>query len=114
MYTMSIHYKKMKKREQTNLNITLKKNTTDVSASEKKTIQIAVLNFISVVNGLQTGKEIVMNKLDDEAADNLGYKVHLFHEVTDEDKEGFIGQAERQMSLFLKMSEIPYEIETAQ
>lgn len=52
-----------------NLNITLIKDAIDISSSEKKTIQIAVLNFISLVNGLQTGKEIVMNKLDDEAAE---------------------------------------------
>lgn len=97
-----------------NLNITLKKDATDISLSEKKTIQIAVLNFISLVNGLQTGKEIVMNKLDDEAAENLGYEVHLSHEVTDEEREGFIGQAERQISLFLQMAEIPYEMEVVQ
>ena len=94
-----------------NLNITLKKDATDISSSEKKTIQIAVLNFISLVNGLQTGKEIVMNKLDDEAAENLGYEVHLSPKVSDEEREGFIGQAERQISLFLKMAEVPYEME---
>lgn len=94
-----------------NLNITLKKDAADISSSEKKTVQIAVLNFISLVNGLQTGKEIVMNQLDDEAEDNLGYEVHLSTEVTDEEREGFIGQVKRQVSLFLKMAEVPYETE---
>ena len=55
-------------------------------------------------------KSIEIVLVDDEAAENLGYEVHLSPKVSDEEREGFIGQAERQISLFLKMAEITYEM----
>lgn len=89
------------------INVTRKEKSVNLTSEEKKVINIATLNIISLVNAITTQAEIVMNPIDDE--ENLGHEVFLSSSVSEENKEFFVQRFSRQMDTFLKMAEIPYE-----
>ncbi|MFC6464085.1 hypothetical protein ACFP65_03575 [Marinilactibacillus sp. GCM10026970] len=77
-----------------------------LSMKEQKILHVSVLNIISLVNGLIVGKEIVMNPI--EKNDDIGFEVFLSDEVSEEEKKAFCERVVRQVSMFLKMSEVSY------
>ncbi|GEN50143.1 hypothetical protein [Alkalibacterium pelagium] len=76
-----------------------------LTPKEKQITSVALLNIVSLVNGLTTGKEMVMNPLPDDA---LGFDIHFSHEASEEEKQNFSGRVVRQLDTFFMMAELDY------
>lgn len=81
------------------------------SKKEKQIIHVALINILSLLNALVTQKGMVWNPLSERDSENLGFEVFLAHETTAEQKEEFVRRVTNQVTAFLKMADIPYDLE---
>ena len=56
---------------------------------------------------------MVSNPIEDDE-ENIGYEVHFETDLTTERKSEFVRRATSQIGAFLKMSDVPYEVEVTQ
>lgn len=94
------------------INVIPENETNEISHREKQIIHVAILNILALLNAIITQKGMVSNPIDE--VDNLGYEVHFEQGLSEEEKAEFIRRVTNQVGTFLKMSEVPYEIEIIQ
>lgn len=85
--------------------VTSNTQSESLTPKEKQITSVALLNIVSLVNGLTTGKEMVMNPLPDDA---LGFDIHFSQEASEEEKQNFSGRVVRQMDTFFMMADLNY------
>lgn len=92
------------------LNILPKSDQEMCTEREKTIIRTAVLNINALLAALLTGKGMVSNPIEDEP-ENLGYALFFEEELSQAKKEKLGERIEKQVSTFVLMSEISYEVE---
>lgn len=92
------------------INVLPKSIEDTLNTNEKKIVHVAILNILALLNAIITQKGMVSNPIDDQP-ENLGYHVNFESTLSEEDEAEFRRRVTNQLSAFLTMSNVQYNID---